>query len=186
MKCFFQGNFSFDCFTSRKLDGKSSEFKENVNKRKSEIFPYPVSDQESVVELSVCGRGDVARRPESEYLREIADLQAKLHEATAQIEQKNSELVRLDRESQLLSRNLKDQSSSLNQFRNENLRLKRKFDSLEGLPAQPRPGPAFKAWEDMSARNMKRASEPIQQAILKTAAERDVDPVKLSAEILFR
>ena len=38
----------------------------------------------------------------------------------------------------------------------------------------------------MSARNMKRASEQIQQAVLKTAAERDVDPVKLSAEILFR
>ena len=54
------------------------------------------------------------------------------------------------------------------------------------MPARPRPGPVYKAWENLTPKNKKRASEPVQKALLKTAAERNVDPVKLTGEVLFR
>ena len=184
-------------YINRKLNGKA-DYQAGVIDQKSLPFPYP---GDSLLNSVASSSGDdggsgqdrtdsisAVSRPEFDYQRQIADLQARLHSATAQVEQKNGELVKVENENSRLNSDLKEQSKTLNKFRNENLRLARQIESEDedGSPERPRPGAPFKAWENLTPRNMRRVSDPIQEVLLKTSEKRQVDPVKLSAEILYR
>ena len=151
--------FSIAFFSSRKQDGKISDFKAGVEGKKSLPFPYPRASVHYSPDRALHGDefhgaagGDSIHtntRSKSEYEREIAGLQAMLHSATAQIEQRNLELVKVENVNSQLTGDLKDQAKSLNKLRNENFRLSRELDSVDGVLGRPRPGPAYKAWESL-------------------------------------
>ena len=95
-------------------------------------------------------------------------------------------MVKVEAVNTNLNSELKKQTKEVKKLNRDNQRLKRKLADEEGSPVRPRPGPAFKAWEDITPRSMNRVTDPIQKVLLKTSEKRHVDPVKLSGEVLFR
>ena len=95
-------------------------------------------------------------------------------------------MVKVEAVNTNLNSELKNQKKEVKKLNSDNLRLKRKLADEEGSPVRPRPGPAFKAWEDITPRSMNRVTDPIQEVLLRTSQTRQVDPVKLSGEVLFR
>ena len=71
---------------------------------------------------------------------------------------------------------------------NKNAQMQRDLDMYEEgpLPRRSKPGPAPKCWESLTPRAMKKASDPVQKVLLRKAEERDVDPIALTGEVLFR
>ena len=128
----------------------------------------------------------VVTRTEEDYRQQILELQARLHSANVQIVQKNSDLVNAENVNSRLQSDLKEQAKTLNKFRNENYRLERRVASNHNLPEGPRPGPALKPWKDLAPRSMNKVTDPIQEVLLKTSVTRQVDPVMLTGEVLFR
>ena len=173
----------------REQGAKGCNYQEEVARKKAVTFPYPVGSAGPDGETAT--RSNVDRvaipRSETELRREIVELQARLHQAYAQIELSNSELVKAESNNLRLTNELKLKEQDLRKFRCEARRAGQHFDDVQELVTKrPRTGPALKAWEEMTPRNRKRVTDPIQVVLVKTAEERQMDPVKLSAEVLFR
>ena len=165
----------------RKSDGR--KYSEGVANIKEADFPFPAPGP-TVEEVGDRAKVGCVGDPRSE---DIANLQARLHEALAQLEQSNSECV------QLAQQNV-DIKSELNAFEDkckslsaENAVLRRRVSSLDpDADAPPKPGPGRKSFENLTPRNQKRASRELQAQVLKTSEERGILPVKLAAFLTYR
>ena len=130
-------------------------------------------------------------RTESSLLQQVAILQERLHAATVQLNQANSECVEQREELQKKSADNKSACKKLKEFHNSNVALKRKVEGYEAAAAGPkvklpRPGPSLKAFSDLKPRQRKLASNEAQLQVLKTSEERQIQPAKLSAYLTYR
>ena len=154
-------------------------------RKRAATFPYPVVRPGPAGETTTTINAvAVDTRSETELRREIVELQTRLHNAYTQLEHSNCELVKAESTNARLCNELKLKEQDLRKYRNEERRSAVHLD--EFAPKRPRPGPALKTWEEMTPRNRKRVTDPIQDVLVKTAEERQMNPVKLSAEVLFR
>ena len=128
----------------------------------------------------------LARTPSS-YTEDIAALQARLHQAVSQLEQSNSDCVRLTQENRQLKSEMIAAKADLKKTAADNLVLKRKLSALEpGNEPLPRPGPSRKSFEDLTPRIQKRASDNLQAEVLKTSEDRGILPTRLAAFLTYR
>ena len=168
----------------RKTDGR--KYAEGVSNIKDAEFPFPADSRSELCQPRVeVGHG----RNEPVLVQELAALQERLHEANVQLEQANSDcVVQRDELKHFLS-DKEASSIQLKQLQNTNAALKRKIESYEPVDLQvklPRPGPPLKAFEDLTPRQQKIASNDAQAQVLKTSEERGVQPAKLSAYLTYR
>ena len=168
----------------RKTDGK--KYSEGVDSFKNAMFPYPtmVETPEEVIEDKA-----PQERSEASYVGQIADLQARLHRATSQLEQTNASCVLQAETINSLKLEIEDDKKVIKKIKQENSVLRRRVADLEpegDIARTVRPGPALKPFEALTPRQQKVASDDIQSKILKTSKERNILPTKLSAFLTYR
>ena len=133
--------------------------------------------------------GDKAQGCDSDpHSEDIAILQARLHDALAQLEQSNIDCVELAQLNEAIKAELKATEDKCRNLTTENTVLRRRLSALypdeEGPP--PKPGPSRKSFENLTPRNQKRASHELQAQVLKTSEERGILPEKLAAYLTYR
>ena len=177
----------FIALLSRKSDGR--RYSEEVASIKDAKFPFPAfarrsaSAHEENHEVAV----EALARTASSYSEEIATLQARLHQAVSQLEQSNSDCVRLTQENKQLKSEMGAARADLKKIASENLVLKRRLSAIEpGNEAPRRPGPSRKSFEDLTPRIQKRASDNLQAEVIKTSEERGILPSRLAAFLTYR
>ena len=125
-------------------------------------------------------------RSKSSLENDIGILQQRLHEATAQLVQANSDCVNQGKELENLERDREETASKMMKMEKKNAAMKRKLCSLEHKIKLPRPGPSLKAFEDLTPRQQKAASKALQVQVIETSEERNIHPAKLSAYLTYR
>ena len=86
-----------------------------------------------------------------------------------------------------LSTKEQDTANKLRKMERENAAIKRQLAKIKGSRnTLPKPGPKFKAFEDLTPRDQKIASKDLRAHLLKTSEERKVHPTKLSAYLTYR
>ena len=173
----------------RKADGRN--YADGVCSFKDKIFPYPAKprswqgEDEEDNPAGDAGPG----RSKSSYEEEILSLQARLHEATAQVDQSNSECVRQAQEVKQLKSDKEESTTKMRQLHIDKAVLKRRLESFDPGDLQaklPRPGPSRKAFEDLTPRQQKVASNELQAQVIRTSEERRIQPARLSAYLSYR
>ena len=155
---------------------------------KESIFPYPADNEaaqdnheEKDSVLIVDERGASA------LLKENGQLQGRLHEAIAQLEQANNELVEQTQAMCRMSQKEQEAAIMMRDMERKNAALSRRLANLEGMRTNlPRPGPPLKAFVELTPRDQNRASKELQAHINKTSEERKIHPAKLSAYMTYR
>ena len=121
-------------------------------------------------------------------MHQIAELQARLHAATSQLELANVVCVGQVEELDELKSERRESVVKVMHLKSENAVLKRRINNLE--PGEgvklPRPGPSLKPFEDLTPRQQKVASDDLQSRVLTTSEERGILPSKLSAYLTYR
>ena len=176
----------------RKTNGKN--YAEGTSSIKEAAFPFPartetILEDEEIADDREVEMPESLRGQESAFVHEIASLQARLHKATAQLEQANKDCVKQALEIGSLATDRKEDLTNVRNLERENAALKRKVESLEpgvGQAKLPRPGPSLKPFEELTPRQQKVASSKLQSQVNKTSEERKIHPVKLSAYLTFR
>ena len=177
--------------------------------KKSE-FPYPVAGDSDPSALprppAVSQDGDVVSvarsnqqqqvsgsvadeplaRTAMSYVREISCLQAKLHTANIDLEQTNTECVKLAEVNLALKRELDEVKAKARKCAAENTALSRRLAMIESERVLPRPGPPLKQFSDLTPKHRIRATNELQAKVRKTSAERNILPTKLSAFLTHR
>ena len=120
------------------------------------------------------------------YVEEIYSLQERLHTAHSDLEQSNSDCVKLIQEMKDLKAEADEAKAKVRKLSAENSALKRKLESIEGGEEMPRPGPRLKPFEDLTPKHQKRASDKLQAEVKRTSEERSILPTKLSAFLTYR
>ena len=176
----------------RKTDGK--KYGEGVANFRDSEFPFPVQPEAALSpvqeELGVAGEpsAGVEGRCEASYVQQIAELQARLHAATSQLELANVVCVGQVDELDELKSERRESVVKVMHLKSENAVLKRRINNLE--PGEgvklPRPGPSLKPFEDLTPRQQKVASDDLQSRVLTTSEERGILPSKLSAYLTYR
>jgi chromosome segregation ATPase len=171
----------------RKSDGR--RYSEEVSSIKDAKLPFPAvarraaSAHEENHEVAV----EAFARTAPSYSEEIAALQARLHQAVSQLEQANSDSVRLTQENKQFKREIEAARVDLKKTASENLVLKRRLSAIEpGNEPPRRPGPSRKSFEDLTPRIQKRASDNLQAEVIKTSEERGILPTRLAAFLTYR
>ena len=120
-------------------------------------------------------------------MNDIALLQARLHEANAQLEQANSDCVKQGEQLASLARGKEETVAKVRNMERKNAAMKRRLASLEGRQIKlPKPGPRLKAFEDLTHRQQKVASKNLQAQLNQTSEERRIHPARLSAYLTYR
>ena len=170
---------------------------------KQSEFPYPLSEEAGPtcrelgdgVAIVTSNQqqtmsGSVADEPLARtalsYVREISCLQAKLHTANADLEQVNSECVKLSEDNLTLKRELDLVRAKARKLSAENSAFKRKLSVIESDRVLPRPGPPLKQFSDLTPKHRIRATDELQAKVFKTSEERNILPSKLSAFLTHR
>lgn len=127
-------------------------------------------------------------RSEADYEDQIRELQARLHEATSQLDLANNTCVKQGAEIESLTEEKEEFKDKLRNLGSENSVLKRKIAAGEqdNLVKIPRPGPSLKPFESLTPRQQKIASDKLQKQVLKTSEERKILPRRLSAFLTYR
>ena len=162
----------------RKTSGKN--YADGVSSIKDTVFPYPDNEVEGCVEETGVDRS------KSSLANDIGVLQQRLHEATAQLVQANSDCVNQGKKLESLERDREEATSKMMKVEKNNAAMKRKLASLEHKAKLPRPGPSLKAFEDLTPRQQKAASKALQEQVIDTSEERMIHPAKLSAYLTYR
>ena len=121
-------------------------------------------------------------------MHQIAELQARLHAATYQLELANAICVGQVDELDKLKSERRESVVKVMHLKSENCVLKRRINNLEpeeGVKCL-RPGPSLKPFEDLTPRQQKVASDDLQSRVLKTSEERGILSTKLSAYLTYR
>ena len=155
---------------------------------KNAKFPYPtetVTPEEDIEDKTP------QERSEASYGNQIADLQARLHRATSQLEQANASCVLQAGTINCQKLEIEDSKKVIKKLKHENSVLKRRVADLDmggdvDRSASARPGPALKPFEALTPRQQKAASDDIQAKIIRTSKERNILPTKLSAFLTYR
>ena len=120
------------------------------------------------------------------YVREISCLQAKLHTANSDLEQSNSECVKLARDNLALQKELKHVKTKARKLAAEKTAIERRLSLIESDRVLPRPGPPLKPFSDLTPKHRIRATDELQAKVNKTSEERNILPTKLSAFLTHR
>ena len=179
------------CQINRRSDGK--KYGDQVSAVRQSEFPYPeseISPPPAVRELGDGVSGFVAdesmARPAMSYVREISCLQAKLHTANSDLEQSNSECVKLARDNLALKKELKHVKTKARKLAAEKTAIERRLSLIESDRVLPRPGPPLKPFSDLTPKHRIRATDELQAKVNKTSEERNILPTKLSAFLTHR
>ena len=143
-------------------------------------------NQHQQVSGSVADEDEPLVRTAMSYVREISCLQARLHTANIDLDQTNSECVKLTEVNLALKRELVEAKAKARKFAAENTALKRQLSMIESDRVLPRPGPPLKPFSDLTPKHRIRATDELQAKVIKTSEERNILPTKLSAFLTHR
>ena len=152
---------------------------------KNAEFPFPTEAPPDVV----TEKEAVKERCEASYVDQIADLQARLHSQTSQLELANTLCVTQADAIEVLRAEKEESKQALKSLKSENSILKRRLAKLEpsaNVSKTARPGPSLKPFETLTPRQQKVASGDLQAQVLKTSEERKILPSRLSAYLTYR
>lgn len=173
-------------YMCRKTNGK--KYEEGTSSVKESVFPYPVEEaQDSPVSHDEGTGINVEEQGVSALVKEINHLQSNLHQTYSQLEQANNDLVEQVQVMERMSRKEKEEAIRMRDLKRENEAMQRRLANLEGSKAMTaKPGPKLKDFANLTPRDQKRASKDVQAHLIKTSAERNIHPAKLSAYLTYR